>query len=186
MPCNLDYIPKHLHRVGRSELNDFENEENIFFRIHPKHRAPFENISLADLSFNRDGGSLKISEESDVLWNTNPDKDIEKYDWETLSIKIIHYDNSEIVESPSLKIRFNSNFVCLKLSHNPLECNYAHCDLNFLINGEILVTKENYEETFKHKKFKKLRQSTRFHLHSAVIKNKLNFGTETLYPLNQV
>jgi hypothetical protein len=173
MPCNLNYIPSHLHWNGREILREFQEDEKLYLRIHPEHSTPFKSITLADLSLNRDGGRSKLCNPEDVLWNLNEEDIEERYDQGIKYFSISYQGSKEYREDPSILLNKDDDNLKIKLSHNPLDCNYPHCDLNFLINDSIEVTKENWKHTLGSNEFKKIRKEARLKLHSAIIQKEL-------------
>lgn len=173
MSCKLNYIPKHLHRNDRDIISEFEEKERLYLRIHPQHDTPFKTITLANLSFNRDGGSIKLCDPDDVLWNINEEDDEEKYDQGVKYFDISYKGEAKCREDPSLLLNKSGNVLQMRLSHKPLDCNYPHCDFDFILNNNIVVTKSNFKDTLGHKKFKKIRTEARLKLHSAIIQKEI-------------
>jgi hypothetical protein len=176
--CLLGYIPGHLHAKRKPVIPEFYNFEKLFWRLGKQSKeSPYSSVSLYDISCNRSGIENKfISFEEDVLWNIDDNLHFEKHPSEiiTLLIKRIYPKNpaQKLIFHPDDEDKLNQRSVLLKLIHNPLTCNYAHCMFVFELNG-VHVTKQNYNETFDIKSLKRLRQTCRDELHKAILRKEI-------------
>lgn len=166
--CNLSYIPKRLHKNGRLDNQVFYKGESLFIRINPNHPTPFESITLANLSLNRSGIDNEYSYPEDVLWNTREDKGFEKFHWTIKTMNIGSNSYNEVLQ-PVIVEKYGDDYCKIILKHLSIDCNFAHCDMDFIINGNIVVTKENFKETLGSKRFKKLRSYVRQRLHESIV-----------------
>jgi len=182
--CDLDYIPSHLHWNSKPLLNKFYPEEILYRRVNPNENIdlPFATISLYDISFNRSGISNNmLCEREDVLWNVDPEKDIEKYNLEISEI-IVKKLNLEVKDEKVIRLgkeeSINENdlniFIILKLTHKPIDCNYSHSTIVFSVEGKI-VDNVNYEYTLGSKKYKRLIIKCRKILNDAILKKEISF-----------
>ncbi len=76
--CDLPHIPERLHSKGRPTLEEFFIEEELYWRCKPEIDLPYQEISLTEISHNRqDKSENPLSISTDVLWNTDKTKDFE-------------------------------------------------------------------------------------------------------------
>jgi hypothetical protein len=174
--CTIPYIPKHLHQSNKPVIPDFKDAELLFWRLGKNpEQTPYSNISLFDVSCNRSGVAPNIiSIEDDVLWNIEPGAQQEKYLSKVVSLIVrrIFPDNPPGKPVAAISTQGHPVSVIMKLIHNPLPCNYAHCMFVFEYN-EVRVTKENYQSTFGAKLLKHLRKACKDELHKAILKNEI-------------
>ena len=113
---------------------------------------PYNSITIAELSHNRQGLNENIiSEANDVLYNISSKNSFEKYDKEICSIKIKDLNNEEQYDKFFTDQHNSAN---IKLIHQPVPCMYPHTIFRIILNGEI-VTFDNYKTGLK--KLNKLR-----------------------------
>lgn len=175
MYCNLDYIPPHLHKNDRPTDHYFDLNEELYLRIHPDHPTPFETITLADLSLNRSGPENSLSHPEDVLWNIDENSINQRYEHEIKCLTICFNSTSTSLEKPCFQEEHDENFCLVILEHAPLNCNYSHCDMKFIINEDLVITKENFKNTLGGRVYKTLRRKLRMTLHEAVVQKKILF-----------
>lgn len=174
--CTIPYIPKHLHQNNKQVIPNFSDAELLFWRLGKNSEiSPYSNINLFDVSCNRSGVSPNIiSYEEDVLWNIEPGAQQEKYPSKivTLIIRRIFPNNPPAKPISALSTQGIDVTVTMRLIHDPLPCNYAHCMFVFELQ-EGRVTKENYKSTFGMNQLKNLRKACRDELHKAVLRNEI-------------
>jgi hypothetical protein len=136
---------------------------------------PYNEISLTDISHNRQGNPNEVlSDLGDVLWNTDANKEFERYDYDVIVLKIKELlPNSTFVK----EFRMDDITVCMTLLHEPINCNYAHTIFKFIYQTSIEVTFENYKETLGHKRAKKVRSLCKLKLHEMVIRRELRINS---------
>lgn len=67
--CKIPYIPPKLHWNGRPTISEFCIDEELYWRCKPEIGLPYQEISLTDVSHNRQGNPDKVlSDFDDVLW----------------------------------------------------------------------------------------------------------------------
>lgn len=176
--CNLSYIPDYLHWKGRPIISSFYLNEELYWRTLPNaNDLPYASISLTDVSHNRQGPiSSVISFCSDVLYNTDEQKDVTKLDYDVtiLAIKELLPDNTF-----SKKINQGDVSVTMCLEHDPIPCNYAHTIFKFFFQDKIHVTFQNYEKTLgdkKNKDIKKIRTQCRLEIQAMIIRKELRIN----------
>lgn len=175
--CHLGYTPSHLHWNDKPIIENFYPDEKVFRRVSLSHTSSFSDISLIDISVNRSGENENLSNENDALWDTRGNGN-EKYQdcaVETLEIKKLDF------HVKSQKIFYdeidNTKFVIVRLLHDPISCNYAHCVFEFMYENQI-VTRANYNQLFNNKKdkiAKRLRNICRDELNKMVVTKKIEF-----------
>lgn len=187
VPCELVYIPCHLVKNGRKNLDKFFLGEFLYYRCEEAVKSnPFDKISLIDLSHNRSGTWFNfLSKPEDVLYNTNPLKPEQIIDLSIACLKIEELiDNAYIKEikepadNPATPI-IPEQLVCvIKLKHKPIECNYSHCAFEFYLNNTE-VTFDNYRTTLGHKSSNptKIRTRCKHEISKMIIKEvvRINF-----------
>lgn len=186
-PCALNYIPIHLVRNGRKNLDKFFLGEFLYYRCEEAVKLnPFDKISLIDLSHNRSGTWFNfLSVPEDVLYNTNPLKPEKKINLSIACLKIEELvDNTYIKEikeppdNPATPLIPDQLVCIIKLKHKPIECNYSHCAFEFYYNG-VEVTLKNSNATLGHKSSKptKLRTRCKHEISKMIIKEvvRINF-----------
>lgn len=173
--CTLPYIPERLHTKEKPALEEFFIGEELYWRCKPKIELPYFAITLSNVSHNRQGHSENIISESlDVLWNTDPDEDFEKYDYDIVVLKI-----KELLPNHTFSKQFeeDSYKVSMSLIHEPINCNYAHTIFKFIFQLDTEVTFENYKQTLGHKKAKKVRSLCKLKLHEMIIRKELRINS---------
>lgn len=169
--CKIPYIPSRLHWNGRPTIKEFYLNEELYWRCKPAIDLPYQEISLTDVSHNRQGNPDKIlSNSDDVLWNTDENKDFEKYDYDVIVLKI-----KELLPDSIFVKEFNMDdiSVCMSLLHQPINCNYSHTIFRFVYQSNIEVTFDNYKETLGHKRAKKVRNLCKLELQKMRIRREL-------------
>jgi hypothetical protein len=175
--CDLPHIPERLHTKERPALEEFFIEEELYWRCKPEIDLPYQEISLTEISHNRQGksdDSLSIS--TDVLWNTDKNKNLEKYEYDVIVLKIkeLHSDFNYIKEFTEA-INEEEVSVIIQLLHDPIACNYAHSIFRYTYKGT-LVTFENYKETLGHKRAKKLRTHCKLEFQAMILRRELRLN----------
>ena len=68
--CNLHYIPTKLHTNDKPIIDKFEIGEKLFYRCKPELLCkPYDNISLRDISHNRNFNDDKNLGSENVFFN---------------------------------------------------------------------------------------------------------------------
>jgi len=135
--CDQLGIPKHLHKNGRGQDENFSKTEKLFRRINPDGFLPNGHISsqclsVNDMSLNR-GRYSKFPE--DVLY------DIKKGE-HFVFFGIIEIEVG-FVESPSYDHPEKESCVyTFKMKHEPEECMYPHSVLQILLNQKKAESKK--------------------------------------------
>lgn len=169
MICSLNYIPDHLHTNEKPIIEQFQIGEKLFYRCKPENlQKPYDNISLYDISHNRNFNDSETFTENDVFYNIIEDDIREKYDdlnFISFYIKNLSAGNQTyikhfIVEDLTAKIT---------LKHSPEACMYPHSVLEICV-GNIIINRENYMSELgkKSQKFKTLRSLIRQELTSLI------------------
>ena len=176
--CELNYIPEHLKEGELIVIPEFKNNELLFFRCPPEKLYHPYNISLIDLSHNRNFDNPDKYESQDVLWNTDPTKDFERYiDKEIVILSLDISENKETINFRFNSFKDENYYVDIVLKHKPIPCNCAHSTFEISFNDTI-VNWDNWEETLGLNKgpkkgvSKELRNDLRQFLTKMIISNK--------------
>jgi hypothetical protein len=172
--CKIPYIPSKLHWNGRPIIKEFYLEEELYWRCKPETDLPYQEISLIDISHNRQG-SIKniISDSIDVLWNIDENKSFEKYEYDIIVLKI-----KELLPNNTFVNEFEMDgiHISMNLLHEPINCNYSHTIFKFIYQNSVEVTFENYKETLGHKKAKKVRSLCKLKLQAMILRRELRLS----------
>jgi hypothetical protein len=142
--CNLEYIPKHLHTDDKPVKDVFEIGEKIFYRCKPEIlNKPYDNISLQDISHNRNFNDDENYGSENVFYNINEHDERIKY--EGLNFIVFYIKNLSNNITYSKTINHNNLKAILTLKHTPEPCMYPHSVIEISIN-DIVVNKNNYSE----------------------------------------
>jgi len=167
--CNLDYIPLHLHTNDQPIIDQFYIGEKLFYRCKPENLTkPYDNISLYDISHNRDFNNAQTFTENDVFYNIIEGDLREKYD--DLNFISFHIKNLSKGKHTYIKhLAIEDLTATIILKHAPVPCMYPHSVLEILING-VVINNENYKTELgkKNQKFSTLRNLIRQELSSIV------------------
>lgn len=145
--CELDYIPDHLKGGDLLVIPQFINGELLFFRCPPEKLSHPYNISLIDLSHNRNFDNPDKFTSQDVLWNTDPEKDFEFYtDKAIVELSLDILEEKETINLRLTSFKDENYYVDLILKHKPIHCNLAHSAFEISFNGTI-VNWDNWNET---------------------------------------
>lgn len=172
--CDLPHIPERLHTKERPALENFFIDEELYWRCKPEIDLPYQEISLTEISHNRQGKSDNpLSIATDVLWNTDKSRDFVKYEYDVIVLKIkeLHSDFNYIKEFNET-VSDKDLSVIIQLIHDPIACNYAHSVFRYKCNG-IIVAFENYKETLGHKRAKRLRIHCKLELQAMILRREL-------------
>ena len=145
MDCNLPYIPEHLHFKGKSVINTFSIGEKLYYRCKPENlKKPYDNISLRDISHNRNFNSdLYIPK--DVLFNTEIDDDREVYEnLEVVILKITELQGKTTFKKEIICNKNSGIKILIILKHDPIPCMYPHSVFEISVN-DVIVNNENYD-----------------------------------------
>ena len=150
--CNLEYIPEHLCRNGKNIISQFEIGEKLYFRCKSHQLIyPYNSLSLATLSHNRNFCDETTYTLNDVLWNISEDDDYQFYE----EFKVAELEISDvngITFDKTLVSEINSELsLRIVLKHTPLECMFPHSEFKFYLTDQE-VTMTNYKETLGVKK----------------------------------
>lgn len=140
--CKIPYIPERLHRKDRGLIEEFYNDELLYRRSKKSEvNSPFQ-ITLTDLSVNRQGAQTCIlSEADDVLFSLDlDDENVTYIGMEVVKMKVLNVDNQYKT------YRFVDGPVKMQLLHNPLDCNYSHSVFRVWYNDQI-ITFGNWNES---------------------------------------
>jgi hypothetical protein len=175
--CDLPHIPERLHTKKRPVLEHFFIDEELYWRCKPEIDLPYQEISLTEISHNRQGEpNNPFSISADVLWNTDKNKDFEKYDYDVIVLKVkeLHSDFKYSKEFKEI-INEEETSIIIHLLHQPIVCNYAHSVFRYIFKG-IIVTFENYKETLGHKMAKRLRTHCKLELQAMILRRELRLN----------
>ena len=147
MICSLEYIPPRLHTNDRNIIDRFQVGEQLYYRCKGLScTKPYDNISLYDISHNRNFSDPEKYPTSDVLFNIIEDNDFQQYDMDTVPL-IIRELKEEITFSKEFVSHSNPDIrASLTLKHKPVPCMYTHAVMEIILN-DVIVTKENYKST---------------------------------------
>ncbi|MDI6045653.1 hypothetical protein [Flavobacterium yafengii] len=169
MVCNLNYIPNHLHTNDKPLIEQFYIGEKLFYRCKPENlKKPYDNISLYDISHNRDFNDNKTFTENDVFYNIIEDDVREKY--ENFNFNSFYIKNlSEGHHTYIKQFVFEDLTASITLKHSPVPCMYPHSVLEICI-GNVVINNENYKIELgkKNQKFSTLRSLIRQELTSLI------------------
>ncbi|MEY4540304.1 MAG: hypothetical protein RLZZ306_2061 [Bacteroidota bacterium] len=175
--CDQPHIPERLHTKERPALEDFFIEEELYWRCKPEIDLPYQEISLTEISHNRQGKLDNLfSIATDVLWNTDKNKDFEKYEYDIIVLKIkeLCFDSKYVKEFKET-INKEEILIIIELLHDPIACNYAHSIFRYTYKG-IIVTFENYKQTLGHKRAKRLRTHCKLELQAMILRRELRLN----------
>jgi hypothetical protein len=180
--CNLPYIPIHLHSVGKNIINSFSIGEELYYRCNLNEcTKPYQNISLYDVSHNRNFNDCQTYPKDDVLFNIDPNNPEERV--------LGKHINTTLIKSLSINNTFEKSLVSesdknitahIKLIHDPNPCMYSHCVFEISLN-QIVINKQNYSSELNksNKTYKNLRRDIRQELtsiiYSSLIDNNSDF-----------
>ena len=143
--CNLEYIPIQLHTEDKPIIDKFEIGEKLFYRCKPESLCkPYDNISLRDISHNRNfNDDLKFGSEN-VFFNIDELDDRMHY----ADLKFIEFYIKNLLEETTYSKIFSSKDLVAKitLKHFPVPCMYPHSVFEITFNGQV-VDKDNYNLT---------------------------------------
>lgn len=172
--CNLNYIPDRLHWNNKEVIEVFFINEELYWRCkEEKFLNPYAEISLADVSINRQGNpSCPISEPNDALYNITDSKN-EQYECGIIILEIKEINKPYIKKFVDTDGANIEHTVEMELIHDPLNCMYPHSLFKFRLNGQE-VTMLNYESTLKksNKAISRLRKRCKDEL-TRMIKSKI-------------
>jgi hypothetical protein len=175
--CDLPHIPERLHTQQRPVLEEFFIEEELYWRCKPEIDLPYQEISLTEISHNRQGNSDNpFSISTDVLWNTDRNKDFEKYEYDIIVLKIkeLNPDSNYTKEFKEMAGEEELK-VLVQLIHDPIACNYAHSIFRYIYDG-LIVTFENYKQTIGHNRTKRLRIHCKLELQAMILRRELRLS----------
>ncbi len=185
MTCTLEYIPSILHTNDKEVVSDFYVGEEIYYRSKPDNLLkPYDNISLCDISHNRNFNSPNLYSKEYVLFNINEHDEIEQYNgFEVITFKIINL-NSEITYKKEIISHLDDSLrVLIILVHRPEPCMYPHSVFEVILNSTI-IDRLNYKKTLgkDNRTFSFLRTTIRQYLTSMVQTGLIDasFDIETL------
>lgn len=125
--CAKRGIPRHLHRGSKPAIQKFRRRERLYRRFPPDYIG--ENIANA-VSFKRKDSSVTrslFSHPDDARW----DAENGQYKAQHAVISFpAHMLNGKTWYSND-----GNTHVQITVFHDPLQCNYAHCDLHLFENG---------------------------------------------------
>jgi hypothetical protein len=172
MSCTLRHIPQRLHSNDRPIINEFVVGEEIYRRCKKEElENPFVNISIADVSVNRQGKPIEISIPEDVLINIL-ECGAENYNLEICKLKIISLlDNHTFDKKFSEEKDGITHIAQMKLVHDPHHCMYPHCEFRVWLNNEHL-TMSNFSD--KLKKLKVIKAALRQELAKMIIQKEIS------------
>lgn len=171
MICPLEYIPTHLHTESKPLVEEFVVGEQLYYRCKGEFcKKPYDNISLYDISHNRNFNSPDLYNKEDVLYNILPDDPLERYENLNISTLVITKITNDITYIKELVSSFDVNLkVVIKLIHQPVACMYPHCVFEISINNQV-ITSDNYNDLLnkRNKTYKSLRKSIRQEITSLI------------------
>jgi len=185
LDCQLTYIPDRLHLKNKQIIHEFIVGEKLYYRSKPENLTkPYDNISLRDISHNRNFNDDIAYPMNDVLFNTDLDDDREIYEGlEVVLLVITELQNEttfkkEIIYSQNLE----DIKVMIKLKHDPIPCMYPHSVFEISVNNEI-VNQNNYNSILgkKNKTYSNLRSEIRQELTSMIQNRVVDSSSETEY-----
>ena len=142
MICNLHYIPTKLHTNDKPIIDKFEIGEKLFYRCKPELLCkPYDNISLRDISHNRNFNDDKNLGSENVFFNIIESDEREIYE----DLKFIEFYIKYLSEENIYckKLYSDDLFAIITLKHSPVPCMYPHSVFEIKVNDQV-VDKENY------------------------------------------
>lgn len=184
MDCRLSYIPEHLHSKGKSKTPFFNVGEKLYYRSKPENLSrPYDNISLYNISHNRNFNNELLYPKDNVFFNIDIDDEREIY--ENLKIVILEIKDlqnhqtyyKEIVSKIDESLKAE-----IILKHYPLPCMYPHSIFEISVNN-IIIDPKNYEKNLgkKNKLFSDLRSEIRQELTLIIQNGIIDSSLETEY-----
>ncbi len=147
MECPLTYIPEHLHYKNKPIIPAFNIGEKLYYRSKPENlKKPYDNISLRDISHNRNFNNNLLYPKETVLLNTDLDDEREVYE----NLKIVILEIREIQDNTTYKKEVISKKdenirASITLKHSPIACMYPHSAFEISVNDTI-INKQNYDK----------------------------------------
>lgn len=183
MDCKLSYIPHYLHLNNKPIIDRFNIGEELYYRCSGfSCKKPYDQISLYDISHNRNFSDKKKFPKEDVLLNIEENQPEERYDSDIVTLRIDVLGNRSTFVKKIIS-RDNEDLTAeIKLIHDPLPCMYPHSVFEVSLGGEI-VTRENYKSTLgkSNRTMKNLRSDIRQELTSIIQTGSINSAQEVSY-----
>ena len=180
-----------------AKILDDASDEKDFFKclidFFLTLEFPYNDISLRDISHNRNFGEDAIFREDDVMYNVLPENKFEKYnDCNLIKLEINDLTNNITYHKKIIKTHEDGYqaIVEITLEHKPIPCMYPHSAFVIVLN-DVIVDEKNYDETINQKKgaykklFSNIRREIREELTSLMISKKINdtINTEVINEL---
>lgn len=173
--CKFKHVPKRLHLDDKDIISSFEVGEQIYRRCKPEQiENPFNSISIADVSTNRQGFQENIiSVPEDVLINTTSNSP-EILDEQVVCVLEI----TDLLKSGIYFKEFSQtkgdaiHVAALELVHDPTICMFPHCEFRVHLNGQQVGINE-YGIVIR-KKLREIHTSLKQALASMIIKNQIS------------
>lgn len=170
MSCTLNYIPDYLQTKDKPTVDVFSIGEELYYRCKGDVCSkPYDNISLFDISHNRNFCNPRVYKREDVLFNIKPGDPEEKYDLNIITLSIVNLNegstySKEIISGNDPNLR-----VLIRLIHDPLPCMYPHSVFEISINN-VVINSDNYQTILNKKNitFKNLRTDIRQEITSMI------------------
>lgn len=184
MNCPLIYIPVHLHQLDKPIIPIFEIGEKLYYRSKPENlKRPYDNISLYDISHNRNFNNDLLFPREDVFFNIDLNDHRKVYEnLEIVTLEIINLKDNITYHKEIISNFDDTLKVVISLKHSPEICMYPHSIFEISMN-EVIIDKENYDKTIgkKNKLFSDLRSEIRQELTLIIQNGKIDSSIETEY-----
>lgn len=184
MDCPLTYIPQHLHFKDKALIPIFSIGENLYYRSKPENlKKPYDNISLRDISHNRNFNNDLLYPKTDVLFNIDINDEREVYDKLDIVILEIKELHDEITyKKEIISTKDNDLKAVITLKHSPVPCMYPHSVFEISVN-DIIVDNLNYDFILgkKNKIYSDLRSEIRQELTLIIQNGTIDSSLDTEY-----
>lgn len=184
MDCPLIYIPEYLHSKGKPKIPDFIVGEKLYYRSKPENLSrPYDNISLYDISHNRNFNDDLLYPKESVLFNIDINDEREVYEnLEMVILEIKNLQNHTTYHKEIISKIDNSLKADIILKHSPFPCMYPHSVFEISINN-IIIDNQNYNENLgkRNKLFSNIRSEIRQELTLIIQNGKIDSSLETEY-----
>lgn len=147
MDCPLTYIPEHLHFKNKPIIPIFNIGEKLYYRSKPENlKKPYDNISLRDISHNRNFNDDSLYPKDTVLFNTDIDDEREVYEnLEIVILEIKEVQDNITYKKEIISTKDDSLKAIIILKHSPVACMYCHSVFEISINDTI-INEINYDK----------------------------------------
>jgi hypothetical protein len=172
LDCPLTYIPEHLHFKDKSLVPIFSIGEKLYYRSKPENlKKPYDNISLRDISHNRNFNDDFLYPKTEVYDNL-----------EIVILEIKELQDEITYKKEIISVKNNDLKALITLKHSPVPCMYPHSVFEISVN-DIIVDHLNYDLVLgkKNKIYSDLRSEIRQELTSIIQNRIIDSSLDTEY-----